>query len=199
LGDGDNPMNRLVPYLDLFVRLGDEELSRLARVDIEIVAALRNQVMAIDGSLAHYGDLLPRLGDDELVRLTGATPKTIRFWRLCQPRTQLAPKGSDTAARGELSAPPLPQRAAAGRPTRQLRAGPQSIFNRTMIAPASSLSPNESADRPEPEPAVDPIQSQQRASRFMTFSGDPFPGFDDSSANHYLPFDDGVAFDDDPQ
>jgi hypothetical protein len=184
-GDGYNPMNRLVPYLDLFVRLGDEELSRLAGVEVELVAALRNQVIAIEASLAPYGDLLPRLGDEELVRLTGATPKTIRFWRLCQPRTPLAPR------------PPLPQRALANRPARQLRAGPQSVF-RTMIAPASALSPNESADRPQPQPVTDPMRAQQRASRFMTFSGDPFPGFDDTGANPYLPSDDGFAFDEDP-
>jgi len=81
-----NPTNALVPYLDLFSRLDDEALARLAQVDTDCVAGLREQVVAIDEGLAPYADLLPRLTDDELVRLTGATPKTIRFWRLCQPR-----------------------------------------------------------------------------------------------------------------
>ena len=81
-----NPMNRLVPYLDLFARLTDAELARLAVVAPEIVAQLRGQVQQVDRGLKRWLDLLPRLSDDELVRLTGATNKTIRFWRLCQPR-----------------------------------------------------------------------------------------------------------------
>src|SRR5688572_12360750 len=81
-----NPMNRLVPYLDLFSRLTDAELARLAVVAPEVVAQLRGQVQQVDRGLKRYIDLLPRLTDDELVRLTGATNKTIRFWRLCQPR-----------------------------------------------------------------------------------------------------------------
>lgn len=81
-----NPMNALVPFLDLFCRLNNEELAKLAQVDPEWAANLREQVVAVDEGLAAYADLLPRLTDEELVRLTGATPKTIRFWRLCQPR-----------------------------------------------------------------------------------------------------------------
>ncbi|MCA9704507.1 MAG: hypothetical protein KDK70_01520 [Myxococcales bacterium] len=85
-----NPMNRLVPYLDLYGRLSDEELSRLAGVAPAVVADLRRQVVQVDRALARFTDLLPRLTDAELVRLTGATPKTIRFWRLCQPRFGMA-------------------------------------------------------------------------------------------------------------
>lgn len=81
-----NPMNRLVPYLDLYGRLSDDELARLAGVPAEVAANLRRQVVQVDRALARFTDLLPRLSDAELVRLTGATPKTIRFWRLCQPR-----------------------------------------------------------------------------------------------------------------
>ncbi len=81
-----NPLNRLVPYLDLFCRLTDEELSRLARTPVSAVETLRQQVEEVGRALGRYVDLLPRLSDDELVRLTGATPKTIRFWRLSQPR-----------------------------------------------------------------------------------------------------------------
>lgn len=81
-----NPMNRLVPYLDLFWRLDDTELGRLGQVEPDVVSALRKQVIEVDHALVRYVDLLPRLSDAELVRLTGATEKTIRFWRLCQPR-----------------------------------------------------------------------------------------------------------------
>lgn len=82
----NNPMNRLVPYLDLFCRLGDEELSRLARTPTTAVEGLRQQIEEVNRALGRWADLLPRLGDDELARLTGATVKTIRFWRLSQPR-----------------------------------------------------------------------------------------------------------------
>jgi len=81
-----NPMNRLVPYLDLFWRLSDEELSRLARAPTSAVENLRQQVDDVNRALGRYIDLLPRLSDDELTRLTGATAKTIRFWRLSQPK-----------------------------------------------------------------------------------------------------------------
>jgi len=84
-----NPMNRLVPYLDLYARLSDEELARLAGVPAAVASNLRRQVVQVDRALARFTDLLPRLTDAELVRLTGATPKTIRFWRLCQPRVPM--------------------------------------------------------------------------------------------------------------
>jgi hypothetical protein len=85
-----NPMNLLVPYLDLYGRLTDEELARLADVPASVVSNLRRQVVQVDRALARFTDLLPRLNDAELVRLTGATAKTIRFWRLCQPRFPMA-------------------------------------------------------------------------------------------------------------
>jgi hypothetical protein len=88
--DADNPMKRLVPYLDLFVRLDDRELARLAGVEPGHAAVLRKQVTEICEGLAAYVDLLPRLDDEQLARLTGAQVKTIRFWRLCQPRTRRA-------------------------------------------------------------------------------------------------------------
>jgi hypothetical protein len=99
-----NPMNRLVPYLDLFSRLSDVELARLAVVGPEIVAQLRKQVVQVERALRRYVDLLPRLGDEELVRLTGATNKTIRFWRLCQARPAAPDHGEgDAVARAVRS------------------------------------------------------------------------------------------------
>jgi len=95
---GDKPMNLLVPYLDLFSRLDDRELSRLARVDAGVVAELRRQVEEINQALARYVDLLPRLADGELARLTGASGKTIRFWRLCQPRATVTNPARATAS-----------------------------------------------------------------------------------------------------
>ena len=85
-----NPMNRLVPYLDLFGRLSDEELARLAQVPSQAATNLRRQVVQVDRALERFADLLPRLTDAEMVRLTGATAKTVRFWRLCQPRVPVA-------------------------------------------------------------------------------------------------------------
>lgn len=82
----NNPMNRLVPYLDLFARLGDDELARLSGAPLQAVESLRVQVEEVNRALGRFADLLTRLSDDELSRLTGATTKTIRFWRLSQPR-----------------------------------------------------------------------------------------------------------------
>lgn len=93
--NSNSPLNRLVPYLDLFGRLSDEELSRLARTPTSAVETLRQQVDEVNRALARYVDLLARLSDEELVRLTGATPKTIRFWRLCQPRGETRSRGGD--------------------------------------------------------------------------------------------------------
>ena len=110
-----NPMNRLVPYLDLFVCLTDDELARLAEVPAAVVSDLRRQVVQVDRALARFAELLPRLSDAEMVRLTSATPKTIRFWRLCQPRLPLAGSGTpgwsvalaaEAFGRGQLAVQP---------------------------------------------------------------------------------------------
>ncbi len=124
-----NPMNRLVPYLDLFCRLDDEELATLTSVDLEVVATLRKQVVTIDRGLEHYVDLLPRLRDEELVRLTGASLKTIRFWRLCQPRVPV------TKAPAQ---PSVPERAAA-----------QPVANDVREAERSASGDRPSTDSPQ--------------------------------------------------
>ncbi len=118
----DNPLNRLVPYLDLFCRLEDGELARLAAVDGEHVAQMRAQVDEVARSFARYEDLLDRLSEEEFVRLTQAPPKTVRFWLLCQPRHLLNPRASDSGtfdvpvSAGKSSAapasPPTPPRPA---------------------------------------------------------------------------------------
>ena len=111
-----NPMNRLVPYLDLFGRLTDAELARLTSVPAATAAQLRKQVDAVCGALAPYADLLPRLEDAELMRLTGASAKTVRFWRLCQPVAQppAAERATSTTAPSSKPEPePEPAPAAA--------------------------------------------------------------------------------------
>ncbi|MBV1860094.1 MAG: hypothetical protein KUG77_16900, partial [Nannocystaceae bacterium] len=105
-----NPMNNLVPYLDLFCRLEDGELARLGGVELDVVVSLRAQVDTINEGLAAYADLLPRLGDSELVRLTGASDRTVRFWRLCQPRHALPakPAAAPPAEPAAASEPAVP-------------------------------------------------------------------------------------------
>jgi hypothetical protein len=112
-GKASNPMNRLVPYLDLFGRLGDEELARLSGAPLLAVEGLRIQVDEVNRALGRFADLLPRLNDDELARLTGATVKTIRFWRLSQPRhLQGEPRRSNPDV--TPSPQPLPRRESSG-------------------------------------------------------------------------------------
>jgi len=156
-----NPMNKLVPYLDLFCRLGDEELGRLADVEPEICASLRSQVDAINAGLAAYVDLLPRLSDVELCRLTGASDRTIRFWRLCQPRAGIA-------------AAPKPQAAA--------QSGVPAESQRVPTAPHSVVTEPASSDSGR-FPAGEPGKKKDKdASGYVSLSGAPFPGFDDEGA-----------------
>lgn len=103
-GAAGNPMNRLVPYLDLFGRLNNEELSRLSRVPTSTVEQLRGQVVEVQRALHRYGDLLARLSDDELARLTGASPKTIRFWRLSSPKPPAAAQPEPAPQRPDADA-----------------------------------------------------------------------------------------------
>lgn len=138
-----NPMNALVPYLDLFCRLGDDELARLAQVEAEVVANLRTQVVTVDEGLAPYVDLLPRLSDDELARLTGATLKTIRFWRLCQP--SLSSDGGAAARGGWV--------AAAARVVGGLQESPS-----PHPTPPSELEPKGPSDSGLHEQALDPTE-----------------------------------------
>lgn len=142
---------RLVPYLDLFSRLSDEELGRLARVTKPVVEGLRAQVDEVNRALGRYTDLLPRLADDELIRLTGASAKTIRFWRLCQPR-------------GAAAAPaqPSPQPAAPVPKTPNVGTGPlasasASDSQRRIAEPLSPTPPVSSPPTQKPREA-DPFE-----------------------------------------
>jgi hypothetical protein len=178
-----NPMNRLVPYLDLFCRLEDEELARLAGVAEEVCATLRKQVVAIDRGLARYVDLLSRLTDGELVRLTGATAKTIRFWRLCQPRVHRDEVPGDIFAGDGVVAKAATQKATtAPQPaaTRQMtKAEPSPSESMTGgIVPDSGFGRSAAEDSGINPPPNRAASTQVSAKRFLQFSGEPFPGFE---------------------
>lgn len=166
-----NPMNRLVPYLDLFCRLDDDELSRLARVPTSVVGSLRSQVDEISAALDEYADLLPRLRDEELIRLTGASAKTVQFWRLCQPRpeptVESKPKASDSQTAG-VAAPPDPSDSVVGAVDEQIGSD---------------------------EPGV-ALEQAQQDSGLHDISGEPFPGNDTPAAAKHGEDDFDAAFDD---
>jgi len=147
----NNPMNRLVPYLDLFMRLDDAELSRLAGVDAELVGSLRRQVVEIGDGLAQYLDLLPRLGDEELVRLTGASAKTVRFWRLCQPKHSTA-RAAEVASRAEISSiTPMPRPIEAPSAAPRSPSGPEPRVRRPSgVAPQPTLGAGAGASQSQP-------------------------------------------------
>lgn len=199
-----NPMNRLVPYLDLFSRLSDVELARLAVVGPEIVAQLRKQVVQVDRALRRYLDLLPRLGDDELVRLTGASNKTIRFWRLCQARP--APAGEDGAvtrnarARAETAPHPIVQSQAesprahiSNQPTRPIAVGRPTPVPPDEEPPTPALGMPAVTTRrvtpgfgsptvrgtPPPRPTPTPTATSTTGTHpAIEIEGAPFPGYD---------------------
>jgi hypothetical protein len=197
----NNPMNRLVPYLDLFGRLSDAELARLAVVGPEIVAQLRAQVVAVDRALARYVDLLPRLSDEELMRLLGASAKTIRFWRLCQPRTDRvqsthAPSEADAVprmlrARAETAPQHIAPPPEAPRVQEMVPATPATRHRRPIAAtPPAGVShdlPPPRTDRVTPgrgSPAVPeaaqhrPTPTPPHGQPSIDITGAPFPGYD---------------------
>lgn len=146
---GNSAMNRLVPYLDLFCRLSDEELSRLARAPTSAVESLRAQVEEVNRALGRFTDLLPRLSDEELARLTGAAAKTVRFWRLSQPRHL---QGDARAASSD--APALPQKM----PRRESSAVHRGAED-SADSPSSSSSQRRQAASAEPSKGSSPADS----------------------------------------
>jgi hypothetical protein len=194
---GTNPVNHLVPYLDLFWRLDDAELGRLAGVEAEVVAGLRKQVFEVDRALERYVDLLPRLSDDELVRLTGATEKTIRFWRLCQPRTPSRDRKVEAvpaaASRPDTRRPETDSPVAASEPAetetkrkkRQTRTPGETTASPLESQPATDARSNERRDA---KVTINPA-AQATVDAMMTFSGAPFPGYDDGESQGRPPPD----------
>lgn len=186
-GPPPNPMNNLVPYLDLFCRLGDAELARLGGVDLDVCVSLRAQVDTIGNGLAAYSDLLPRLSDSELVRLTGTSDRTIRFWRLCQPRHAVA------------AAPPVATSAAATKP-RTATPGVPDERERSPTAPHSvaAESPRDNTGRLPTVAAMDVVgDGDDDGAGYVTLSGAPFPGFDEEAGAGADGLE-GVSLDGDP-
>jgi len=155
-GAAPNPMNRLVPYLDLFGRLSDAELGRLTGVPPQTASQLRKQVDAVCDALASYADLLPRLEDAELMRLTGASAKTVRFWRLCQPRPQAS-----------AVEPATPEAAATPSPAPEPAAPPPSASNTRGSVAASHAAMAPSAGVPV-RTATEPSGERTVAARMPT-------------------------------
>jgi hypothetical protein len=191
-GRPSNTVNFLVPYLDLFSRLGDDELGRLAGVDPDIVAGLRKQVTEVDRALERYVDLLPRLSDAELVRLTGATEKTIRFWRLCQPRPPSRdPQPTAAIAPEPAEAHARPSSATVASSVEKKRKKRDSREPADTPAPQPVLQPRPTSKAVEPRDAKVTINpaAQATVDAMMTFSGAPFPGYDDGESQTRPPPD----------
>jgi hypothetical protein len=157
-----NPMNKLVPYLDLFCRLSDDELARLANVDKDVCASLRTQVDAINAGLAAYVDLLPRLSDAELTRLTGASDRTVRFWRLCQPRGGAAAKAPAAATKPDAA--PAGEKPGVPGESQRVPTAPHSVVTEPLSSESGKFAAEGSTDKD--------------AAGYVTLSGAPFPGFD---------------------
>jgi hypothetical protein len=143
-------MNSLVPYLDLFGRLNDGELARLACIEERVVTELRKQVEEIDRALERYVDLLPRLTDGELNRLTGASGKTIRFWRLCHSRPAAEPGSTRPSPRPGAAATPR-SHSAGGEATPGVPT--HTPLSRTPAPVDPESPPLDPAPRPQPEEA----------------------------------------------
>ena len=100
-------LNKLVPYLDLFERLSDRELARLADVPELTATQMREQVVTVRRKLGRFEPLLERLDDVQLARVADTSPKMFQYLRLCQPRHRPAQASSGTrAARLRAVAPP---------------------------------------------------------------------------------------------
>lgn len=168
---GANPMNRLVPYLDLFERLDDEELSRLARVPTSVVSSLRKQVDEINVALARYVDLLPRLRDEELIRLTGASAKTIQFWRLCQPRGTASGSEVGAASAARVTAKP------AAEPADPVEPPPDP--SDSVVGAVEEIAPEDSG-----------TYSEAATSGLHEISGEPFDPLETSAKDHIDDVDD---------
>ncbi len=76
--------DRLTPYFDLFDRLGDEELARLADVKIAMVTEVRSLVVDIYDPLREYEKLLEQLDDRQISKLFGMPEEAARIWRLAR-------------------------------------------------------------------------------------------------------------------
>lgn len=80
--------DRVTPYFDLFDRLGNADLARLAGVKESLVAEIREIVEAIYDPLREYENLLEQLDDRQVSKLFGMPESAARIWRLARaPKT----------------------------------------------------------------------------------------------------------------
>src|SRR5690606_847400 len=124
------------------------------------------QVIEVDRAMARYADLLPRLSDAELVRLTGATEKTIRFWRLCQARPR--PRAQDRASEEAVVAKPPARNKGKGETSKSEDVpDPQPVTQKGEETPAAEEDPTE--ERRDSRISIDPT-AQATVDAMMTFS-----------------------------
>ena len=103
----------LAPFLDLFSRMTDAQLSRLTGVDLARIHAQRKLVYDVMDRLEPFEDLLKRLDDVALARLAEEELATVAFWRTCcnapspgkRPPLSSAPPAPATADRDGISMP----------------------------------------------------------------------------------------------
>ncbi len=193
-------MNRLVPYLDLFCRLPDVELAKLAGSNVSLVQAMRERIMQVNRRLEDYVDLLPRLSDEELARLTGLGPRTILFWRRCQPKIAVTPrKDAPRMPEARVADAPIPNAPANVTPANDAPTAttpvPTHATAGTIVAqPAAAVAePREhpktaqTNDQRDIAPKVivaaktesnaPRSQDQGAVSAMMSITGAPFPGY----------------------
>ena len=94
------PRDNLTPYFDLFDRLGDEEIGRLAGVPPQLVGDVREVVESIYDPLREYEHLLTSLDDGQLGKLFGMPLSAARIWRLSRAPKTLS--DDERRARGVL-------------------------------------------------------------------------------------------------
>src|SRR5690606_33603337 len=125
--------------------------------------------------------------------------KTIRFWRLCQPRDatlhasrrpqetvsrSAAAKAGTAHTLAELAGeggPVRPREEAAGLEARRRDPSESSDVRRReeLTRQVRRLDVPDVPRGPQPQPVdIEPAESQHAVQRYMMFSGDPFPGFD---------------------
>ena len=80
--------DKLIPYLDLFDRLDDEEIGRISGVEKSLVGEVRSVIESIYDPLREYENLLDTLDDAQLCKLFGFPKSAASIWRHCRaPKT----------------------------------------------------------------------------------------------------------------
>jgi len=79
-----NTRDKLTPYFDLFDRLDDEEIGRIAAVPAELVAEVRTVIESIYDPLREYEKLMETLDDGQLCKLFGFPDSAAAIWRHCR-------------------------------------------------------------------------------------------------------------------